>query len=133
MDERVPDEDVPLEFLPKPGPVNVPCSRCRQVGGLAVDNRLEYLDPPEGGWPPGVDAARLALACRGCGSDFLSVSVRLVADTGASLAGVQPKVSAREVPWLTCEDCKREAGARSWPWMACSLCGAEERGSFHRR
>lgn len=112
------------------GPVDGRCGRCRQAGGLALEQRLEFLDPPVGGWPPGVAAVRLAAACRGCGSDFLSRSVRLVADLGAALAGVQAKVSARERPWLTCEACGREEGARLWPWLVCGRCGGESRGRY---
>lgn len=127
MAERVPDEHVdPAEF-PPPGPVGQRCGRCRQPG-LVLEHRVEYLDPPEGGWPPGVDAARLALACRGCGSDYLTRSTELVADMGA-----QAEFAAREVPWLVCEDCQRGAGGRLWPWLVCSVCGAEERGEYYAR
>lgn len=110
------------------GPVDGRCGACGHRGGLVLEHRLEWLDPPEGGWPPGVAAARLAAACRGCGSDFLSRSTRLVAALGASAAGVTPKVAAQERPWLTCESCQREAAARLWPWLVCGLCGRESRG-----
>ncbi|MFF9265773.1 hypothetical protein [Streptomyces longwoodensis] len=124
--EREPD----LRAIPE-GPLpETFCTACRQVGGVVIEHRLEYLDPPEGGWPPGVAAARLALACRACGSDFLSRTTRLVANLGASLAGVMPKVSARERPWLKCEACQREAAARVWPWARCTRCGRESRGKF---
>jgi hypothetical protein len=116
--------------LPQEGPVDGRCNGCRHRGGLRLENRLEYLDPPEEGWPPGVPAARLALACRGCGSDFLSRSTRLVVSPGASLAGAMPKVAARERPWLTCESCQREAAARLWPWLVCELCKRESRGQY---
>lgn len=122
-------EDLPPPF-PGEGPVQGACAGCRQVGCMALEHRLEYLDPPEGGWPPGVPAARLAQACRGCGSDFLSRSTRLVASLGASLPGAAPEVTAAERPWLTCEQCGYEAGARLWPWLACGACGREWRGEF---
>lgn len=118
-----------LGRLPE-GPVEGPCAKCRQDGGLRLEHRLEWLDAPEGGWPPGVAAARLALVCRGCGSDFMTRSTRLVADMGASLAGAQPKVAARELPWLACEQCQKGAVARMWPWLVCDRCGGESRGAF---
>lgn len=123
------ERELDVSAVPE-GPVDGPCTRCRQTGGLALEHRLEYLDPPEGGWPPGVAAARLATACRGCGSDFLTRSTRLVANLSASLAGVQPKVTASERPWLTCEQCERGEAARLWPWLVCNRCGRECRGSY---
>lgn len=128
----MPDEELelPPEMWPRPGPVQGPCAKCRAVGSLVMEHRLEYLDPPAGGWPPDVPAARLAQACRGCGSDFLTETKRLVANLGASLAGVMPKVAATERPWLKCEQCDTEAAARRWPWLRCTACGRESRGRF---
>lgn len=122
------EENFPPELFPAPGRVHVPCNGCRRPGGLILEHRLEYLDPPEGGWPTGVDAARLALACRRCGSDFLSRTTRLAVNMNASLAGVQPKFSARELPWVKCEQCEHEEAARLWPWMKCEFCNRESRG-----
>jgi hypothetical protein len=127
--ERSAEEPEP-ELWPREGPVDGACAKCHHVGGLVLEQRLEYLDPPEGGWPPDVPAARLASACRSCGSDFLSRSTRLVADLGAALSGAMPKVAASERPWLTCEQCQREAGAKMWPWLTCTACGRESRGRF---
>lgn len=104
--------------LPAPGPVAAPCGACRLPGELAVEHRYEWADPPPGGWPPGVAAARLALACRGCGSDFLSVGTQLAATPEAPLA---------VVPWLTCEQCGHGAAAVTWAWLACGRCRAEVR------
>lgn len=105
------------DWLPAPGPVGSPCARCRCPGSV-VEHRLEWADPPAGGWPPGVDAARLAAACRGCGSDFLGTSRRLAVSPGGDL---------REVAWVTCEQCGREAAGRMWAWLVCASCGAESR------
>jgi len=124
MDE---DEWARRHPLPPPGPVAQACSHCHRPGGLAVEHRLEWADPPPGGWPPGVKAAKLAVACRGCGSDFLSRSTRLVANPRASLAGAMPKMAATEMPWITCETCQKEEAGKMWCWMTCSRCGAEFR------
>ena len=126
----MPDEepDVFPGAFPREGPIPGSCNHCRQVGTLVLEHRLEYLDPPEGGWPPGVPAARLAQACRACGSDFLTRTTRLVANLSASLAGAQAKVSAAERPWLTCEQCGHEAGGKVWLWAKCTACKRESRG-----
>lgn len=98
--------------------VGGPCTRCRCPGRQLPGLRLEYAEAPAGGWPPGVPAARLAEACRGCGSDFLSVTPRL---------SVTPEGELAEVPWVICQHCGLEAAALWWPWTACDLCGAERR------
>ncbi len=49
--------------------------------------------------------------CKYCGCRELVLLVKLRA-TGGSLAGVQPKVSARKVPVLRCEGCKHESEGR---------------------
>lgn len=110
-------------WLPAAGPLSQVCQQCRVPGGVAVEHRLEWADAPGGGWPPGVSAARLAVACRGCGSDFLSRSSRLVA---------LPEVVARVMPWVTCEACGRGEAARVWAWLVCSRCGAEFRAEVRR-
>lgn len=49
--------------------------------------------------------------CPLCGERKWHVEWRLVA-TGGSLAGVQPKVSAREWPHLVCDSCGGEVAAK---------------------
>ncbi len=46
--------------------------------------------------------------CKYCGCQELVLLVRLRATNG-SLAGVQPKVTARKVPVLRCEGCSHES------------------------
>lgn len=111
------DEDSPQGWFPAAGPLSVPCKACRAAGNVAVEHRVEFAQPPRGGWPRGVDALRVARSCRGCGSDFLSFSRRLVAAVPLP----------REMPWVTCEQCGRSEAGRLWPWAVCGRCDAEDR------
>lgn len=131
-DRPEPSEDDYADQLPAPGPLSQACPHCRVPGGLVIERRMEWAEPPPGGWPQGVKAAKLAVACRGCGSDFLSTQIRLTALPRASLAGAQPKLAMREMPWVKCETCQKTEAAKMWAWMACSRCGAEFRAEVSR-
>lgn len=121
-------EDDFAHLLPPEGPVPAPCPQCRLPGQLRVENRREWADPLPTGWPPGVDAARLALACRRCGSDFLTVTTALVGNPWAvSAGGGLAGVVAREMPWVECQQCQHAEAGRTWPWLACGRCGTEIR------
>ena len=117
------DEDAFAHLLPRPGPLAQPCPGCRLPGELAIEMRREWADAPAGGWPPGVAAARLAVACRRCGSDYLNSSTRLVAmlEAGPGLP------AAQVMPWLDCPLCDHGEAARWWAWMKCGRCGYEDR------
>ncbi|MEV6401185.1 hypothetical protein AB0M39_41500 [Streptomyces sp. NPDC051907] len=82
---------------------------------MRVDHVLEWADPPTGGWPRGVDAARLVAGCRGCGSGFLDVARRLALSPAGDLG---------EVPWLACQVCGREEAGARWAWLRCGACEA---------
>ncbi|MFE2934913.1 hypothetical protein [Streptomyces sp. NPDC059278] len=115
------DEEEFTDWLPAPGPLSMPCERCRAVGGVALEHRLEWADPPAGGWVPGVPATRLAQACRGCGSDFLATARRMAVSPGGQL---------RDVVWATCQQCGGEAAGRLWAWVVCASCGLELRATW---
>jgi hypothetical protein len=122
-------EDTWAHLLPRPGPLAQACPKCRLPGQLAIETRREWADPPSGGWPAGVAAARLAAACRRCGSDYLTQTHELVAvmEAGPGLP------AAKMMPWLTCSLCDHGEAARWWAWMKCARCGYEDRAQVSRR
>lgn len=119
-------------WLPAQGPVQGRCDTCHTWGSLVVEHRMVWgaLGEVPDGAPAVVDG------CPGCGYEGNPLLVsRLVAKTDppASLAGMQPKLSATEYTWLECPDCDFNAPCHWWAWMVCTApgCTRQSRGKLH--
>jgi hypothetical protein len=71
--------------------------------------------------------------CPSCGGDAEpELTSRMVAQTAppVSLAGVMPKLAARDHTWLVCRGCGYDAPAHVWAWVRCTAegCTRESRG-----
>ena len=64
--------------------------------------------------PPGAKDLRGRATCPGCAADALHIEARVTAQPIGtfSLAGVVPKLPARETIWLVCRACGAQAQGR---------------------
>lgn len=119
--------------MPREGNISGQCDTCHTWGNLWVIHRPVWGTAGE--LPE--TAPQVADGCPGCGHrDDPRAETRLVAitDPPASLAGVMPKLAAREVPWLVCARCGHEGPEHWWAWLVCRTpgCGRESRARVHR-
>lgn len=119
-------------WLPAQGPVQGRCDTCRVWGGLVLEHRRVWGALGESPH----DAPAVRDGCPACQHRGQPRGVsRLVAQTDppASLAGVMPKLSAREVEYLVCDACGHEAPCHWWAWVRCTTegCTRESRGKLH--